>query len=1092
MLTRGAGPSYTPPPKSGPAPRGERARTRRPPRGPVAAARTPTLNHHGRTVRTKPAARGRPGLLRRGEGWLRAVVAVVSLGWAGAAWGDVRMPPISPDQPIEVEAKRVTETQEGGRTVKRLSGGVTLRQGDAVVRAAEGVVWVDPAESFAAPTRLQVYVEGTPDGPVMVETPGARQQGPDWAGAFQTHVGVAWRTPAATQGAVDDGVATRARARLASSGVPLPGLAVDPLVEPVQFAAPLPASPAPGPGFRQIKIFRRSTAGARGEFQQLPTGETVAVITGGVNVVVEGVQVEGLPTALGPVDVVDLETDRAVIWTRGGDALGGMSFQQSGDTPFEVYMEGNIVFRQGERTVYAERMYYDVRTRRGVVLNAELLTPLKEVDGADYRGLVRLKAGVLRQVDESRFVATDALVTTSRLEEPSYHVGAQTITFEDQQRTTGIDPATGEVLYEHDRLAQSQSNTVYLGGVPVFYWPTIATDLEKPTYYVDDLRIRNDSIFGFQTLLDLDVYQLLGTRGPEGTDWIASIDYLSDRGLGLGTRYEYGVDAFGAFDGPAWGRVDVWGISDEGSDNLGFGRRALTPEETLRGRAFWNHRQRVVGGLLNDWTVQGEVGYVTDRNFLEQYYEQEWDDNKDQATGVRLKRLFDHQSVSVEANVQLNDFFTETQWLPRADHTILGQELLGDALTYYGHSSLGYANLDVATPPADPLGNLGIPAFPLFPWETNAAGAPIDGRGERFSTRHELDLPIDLDAVKVVPYLLGGYDHWGADLEGNDLDRAFGQAGVRASVPFWAVNPEIRDPLFNLNGLAHKVVFDAELSIADATQNFDRLPLYDELEDNSYEELRRRYFFAPFGGDLVGPYAVGAPSTIDRRFDPRFYAIRSGVQNWVTSPVAELVEDQTVLRTGMRHRLQTKRGPAGQEHIIDWLTFDANAAWFPSEDRDNLGEQFGLLNYDMEWNVGDRFALLSDAYADTFQDGLKTVSGGVRLNRPTRGNIYLGARSIRGPFDADLLIASVNYRMTPKWIVSGTTVVDLSGDGNIGQSFMLSRIGEATIASLGLTVDQSKNNVGVNFQFEPRFLPRLNLTRRTGIDVPPAGYAGLE
>ena len=32
--------------------------------------------------------------------------------------------------------------------------------------------------------------------------------------------------------------------------------------------------------------------------------------------------------------------------------------------------------RQGQRVIYAKRMYYDVRNEKGVVLDAEVLTPL--------------------------------------------------------------------------------------------------------------------------------------------------------------------------------------------------------------------------------------------------------------------------------------------------------------------------------------------------------------------------------------------------------------------------------------------------------------------------------------------------------------------------------------------------------------------------------------------------------------------------------------------------------------------------------------------------------------------------------------------
>ncbi|MEM1304540.1 MAG: organic solvent tolerance protein OstA, partial [Planctomycetota bacterium] len=626
--------------------------------------------------------------------------------------------------------------------------------------------------------------------------------------------------------------------------------------------------------------------------------------------------------------------------------LIGGEFQQANEAPLEVYLEGNIVFRQGDRTVYAERMYYDVRRRAGVVLNAELFTPLPESDEIDYRGLVRLKAGVLRQLDDSRFVAEDGLVTTSRLEEPSYSFRSDTISFEDLRQPiidplTGqpaIDPSTGLPRYTRQQLARSRGNTVEVGGVPIFRWPTIATDLEEPTYYIDDLRIRNDSIFGAQVLVDLDVYQLLGIEPYDGTEWTVGLDVLTDRGLGHGTRFEYGVDSFAGLQGRAVGEVDFFGINDTGIDNLGFGRRTIAPEASYRGRAFWNHRQKVAGGFLDGWIVQAEVGWISDRTFLEQYYEAEWDQAKDQTTGVRLKRLRDSRSLSIEANGRVNDFFTETEWLPRLDHYVLGQDVFGGGFTWYGHTSLGYAELGVADAPFAP--STLFDQFNLFPWEQDpTTGDPIDARGERLVTRHEIDYPINLAPFKVVPYALGEVGTWGSDLEGNDLQRAYGQFGVRASLPMWRVNPNVRDPLFNLNGLAHKIVFDAELSYADANENYDQLPLYDELEDNSLEELRRRFFEPGFGGPLQPTFYdnTGAVNSIDAKFDPRFYAIRSGIQGVVSAPTFELAEDQIVARLGMRHRLQTKRGAPGQQRIVDWLIFDANAAYFPDADRDNLG-----------------------------------------------------------------------------------------------------------------------------------------------------------
>jgi hypothetical protein len=894
---------------------------------------------------------------------------------------------------------------------------------------------------------------------------------------------------------------------------PEPLSIVDPAVQPAQFTPPpLPQSmpspfpqsvPAPAPpsppqiSFRRVQLLHRYEGpGPKILFDRTPSGETVAVVNGGVNVIVQGLTAQGLPDYFGPLGDVDIETDRAVIWGIDPASLGQSS--QPADMPLEIYMEGNIVFRQGDRTVYADRMFYDVRNRRGVILGAEILSPVPLTGPDQYQGLVRLKAAMVRQLDHSHFVAHDAFITTSRLEEPSYSLVSDTITFEDIQTPAlepypgvpAVDPVTLQPRLGHQQKVESQNNFLEVGGVPVFYWPTIVTDLEKPTYYIDNVRIRNDSIFGFQTIVAVDAFQLFGLDRPDGVQWTLDLDYLSERGLGFGTDVEYDRDSFLGVPGPTKGRADLWAINDDGVDNLGFGRRAIVPEESFRGRAFWNHRQHLVGGLLDRWSVQAEVGWISDRTFLEQYYENEWDNNKDQTTGLRLKRLENNQAFSLEANAQINDFFTQSEWLPRADHYWLGEPLAGNTLTWFEHSQAAYANIGLASTPTNP--DLAA-MHTLLPWEfESGAATPIDGAGERFVTRQELDYPLDFAPFKVVPYALGELAHWGADINGNDIQRAYFQTGLRASIPFWAADHAVRDPLFNLNGLAHKVVFDAEVSYADANRNLTQFPLYDELEDDSQEEFRRRLFFPPFAGGLVPYYLLGPPSFIDPKFDPRFYALRTGIHSWVTSPTTEIADDLTAVRMGMRHRLQTKRGPIGAQHIVDWLTFDSNATWFPRDNRDNFGADIGLVDYDLRWHLGDRFTVLSDGAADFFGDALHTASIGVLLNRPARGNAYLGFRTIDGPIQADVLTATLNYRMSPKWVGSASTSVDFADAGNIGQAFAFSRIGESLVATVGAHFDASKDNLGLNFLVEPRFLPTLSVTRKTGIEIPPVGALGLE
>ena len=70
----------------------------------------------------------------------------------------------------------------------------------------------------------------------------------------------------------------------------------------------------------------------------------------------------------------------------------------------------------------------------------------------------------------------------------------------------------------------------------------------------------------------------------------------------------------------------------------------------------------------------------------------------------------------------------------------------------------------------------------------------------------------------------------------------------------------------------------------------------------------------------VPPGRRAGRTLIPMQFDERFYALRDGLQDWVTSPSTEIADDLTALRFGVEQRWQTKRGPPDDRHIIDWIT----------------------------------------------------------------------------------------------------------------------------------------------------------------------------
>lgn len=1037
--------------------------------------------------------------------------------------------------PIAIEADETTAWTSGSWQVLRLRGDVKISQGDAQATAPDAIVLIgddrtvndlafgpSPEETGdAAPmdaTRLIIWMEGAvevslPGGSDPQGSPGNRIiDSSSWLGRWFTSARVAMPANAQPLSGDPPGIFDRALVALqrdSAGGVqqvqftqqgPATQQLVNPLTGDVQFITPQQAAPAwdpmaaerpaldaPAPaqatganqlpppsaigGQTRVDITARdSTVDLNLKIQTNPqnASERIYIASGGVRVLIESPDVArmGGQTSGAPPRKASIMADNIVAW---------QSDLPDGDSRWEIYLEGNVVYAQGSRTVYADRMYYDANFQRGTIIDADMLTPVSA-----YDGLVRLRSDVIQQLDANTMEAFGPAFTTSRMGVPRYWLQADRLTVTREERAaldpaSGavlVDPATGYAASDEEYFAESRNNRIYVADTPVFWWPRFRSSLNDPTLYLERIRLGNDRIFGTQVMTGWNMFQVLGLRNrPENTRWIGVVDYLSDRGLGLGSETDYQRDSFLGYPGRVDGYWRSWFINDDGLDNLGRERFNLVPEEERRGNLLGRHRHRFAPG----YDLRAEVGYLSDRNFLEQYYERRWDTEKDYTTGIWLGRNIGTQSFNVIADGQINDFFTQTSWLPRLDHFVLGQPLLGDRVIWNSHSSAGYGRFRPANTPLDPAD---AAPFDLLAWEA------ADTNGARFTTRHELSAPLQLGPFKLVPYVLGDASYWQEALDNNDLVRAYGQTGLRMSLPFWKVDPTVQSTLWNVNGLAHKVSLESELLYADASQNLDELPLYDPLDDDAQEAFRHRLAFNTFG--------ILPGGDVPLQYDERYYAYRRGMQSWVTGASPEIADDMLAVKLGARQRWQTKRGLPGAERIIDWITFDTQAVLFPEADRDNFGASWGLLEYDFRWHLGDRLSLLSDGFADFFSQGLRTASVGVQASRPGNGDFYVGYRMIEGPISSNIISAWLQYRMSDKWGLKAGSSVDFGEVGSIGHSLNLIYIGESFLWRFGANADTARDNIGFQFGLEPRFIGRSRMFNPGGMPVGPAGSKWLE
>ncbi|HEV3257205.1 MAG TPA: hypothetical protein VG013_10020 [Gemmataceae bacterium] len=807
-------------------------------------------------------------------------------------------------------------------------------------------------------------------------------------------------------------------------------------------SAPGPPGPAARAPERQFQIAPRNSAAYQQQTVVLPSGEQALVVTGGVILTVRN------PTQ--NVGMLDIEADRLVVWTRGSfqqllNNLRGPQGHTARDLDF--YLAGDVELREQNgtvsRTIRAEEVYYDVSRNVAVAYKADL-----EFKQPGLPDPLHVAAEEVQELSPTQFRAIHAEVFSSRLpSDPGLKIVVAEGTLDEThvpKRTIFgrqyVNRVTGQPETEEQRLFRGEDMVVRLEDFPVFYFPFIQGDANDPLGPLRNIRLNYNRIFGFQALTTWNVYDLIGIDPIPGTRWDLDVDYLSARGPAVGTSYDYaGNDLFG-LPGKYMGLVKAYGIEDTGTDILGGGRGANDNHPTERGRFLWRQTQQ----LPDDFTLQFQISALSDQNFLEQYFQTEFERDINQETFVYLKQQRDTWAWTVLAEPRIRPWVTETEWLPRADGYLIGESPFG-FLTYTNHTSAGYAQLRASNQP---------PPFEITDRNVNTA---------RFDTWNELSLPFSLGPVRVVPYLVGDLTFYTEDLAGNDRGRVYGAAGLRASMPLTRLYPDVHSDLLNLDGINHKIVASMDFYTAHSDRSHTLLPQLDRLNDDATDQsLRDIKPLEPVFNPQFGTLLATSPL-----FDPQAYAIRRLAEDlWARTDTLDTVE---VVELDLRQRLQTKRGYPGAEHIVDWMTLDVSASVFPEANRDNFGENLAFINYDWTWNIGDRTALVSTGWFDPIDNGARVFTIGAFLNRPDRTSFYLGYRQI-DPLESKAVTAAVSYVFSPKYAVTGSSTFDFGTSTSLSNSLVMTRMGSDLQLSVGITYNAILNTFGVVAEIVPNIV----------------------
>lgn len=721
----------------------------------------------------------------------------------------------------------------------------------------------------------------------------------------------------------------------------------------------------------------------------------------------------------------ELQADSLVLWRGGtgaarpaGDAA---AIEETGVS--QIYVAGDVHFQQGQRTIRADELYYDLRHQRALAKGVVMRTydPTRNIP-------IYVWAKELRQLGADEFEGQEVTLTTSEFWTPQFSLEAAKIHVIDQSDTA----KPSGILPDSSFDAELKDVAFKYGNITLLKLPVVRSDRQVSDVPIRSIHVGNNKTYGTSIETRWFLSRILGLREPEGTDASLALDYYGDRGMGGGVEVGYERDNY-------FGSVLGYAIEDRGEDRLSRTRKDVDVPDDTRGRFKLQHRHF----LPYSWQLTAEVSYLSDKNFLEQYYRTEFNIGKEQETLLHLKRIEDNWGLAFLGKTRINDFMDQVEELPTAEYHLTGQSLFDDRLTFFSDNQVSRYRYRFS--PENPL----------------------DEPDEYFTftgTRNELDMPVTVGDSKVVPFVAGtfGYDDgagFRSEIDGEPARPEdaiwIGEAGVRMStLPFWCVYPSVESRLLDLHQLRH-IIRPSITAVA-----YTESDAVAEQRDTLDLEIAQRW------QTKRGP--VGHQRTV----------------NWV-----ELDMDFVWVN-------DSSHEAAGPDRFIWSHPFIplANRAgtMIPPLDRratDLFGPRHNYVSTETILRLTDTTAVLSDLYFDT-QDGVieQFDVGFSRLCWPNL-NYYLGSRYLRdigtalGKRGSNALTFSATYILDSRYTAVFSEQYDVDYGANIRTDVTLIRKYHRMNLGLTFSVDDSLDEQRVVLSLWPQGVPEMSIGLRRYMEL---------
>ena len=923
-----------------------------------------------------------------------------------------------PSEKLLISAKSAYNWTHAGQQILLLDGPVTITLDRATFSARQAVVWLTPVPD-EMPGQQHVEIELI--GDTVVKQAIATETGP------QRYV---------TAEVLGEGqVLADRRVARDMSGSPLYRQA-EKLREEGRAHASQQAAPSSGPspgGQTRTGPTRRATRPAAagipvhlegGRSQTTDTEEGTVAIVAWNGVKIFARQASG--------DSIELQAQKAVLFT-AYQSLRDISTEQKQlkgqQAVTAVYLEGDARIeydstRRGvnEQRLIANQVYYEFASDRAILLDAVLHT----VGPNQVPVIVRAK--VLRQLSKGEFNARDVKITSSAFTVPSYGIAAD--------RLYVLSEETANPQYPFVVHFDASNATLQAFDVPFFYLPSISGSIGDRPGALRDIGVVDRTNFGFGFLSEWGLFETLGQAPPRSIDASYRLDYFSERGPGFGLNANYQGGFVTDPGHQPWnfmGDMRSYFIYDKGTDVIG--RLPVKPGDpgenyVPRGRFLYEHQHF----FPDDWQAQVRLAYVSDPNFLEEWYPRDFWERGPEDVSAYIKRQRETEAFTLLVEAQPNRLVTtsdreaeqfEVERLPEIGYHRIGDDVANDSFTFFSDNTAGGYQFQPTRATLAQQGfllptiNPGIPALGQTGITTSTVW--------RADFRQELDWPMAVDHIKVVPYLVGRYTEYSKSPTDNSQSRFFAAAGARFTTSFWKIDPTAQSDLFDIHQLRH--VIEPELNLFTSSTTVDRGKIYE----------------------------------YDQQVDE--------------------INDVSAVELGLRQRWQTQRGGPGRWRSTDVFTLDLDAEFYSNKPPRKLiapydfrGVFFSSLpetsiprdafNLDASWRISDNTVVLADAQYNIDKSKLATAAVGVLVRRDVLMSWYVGNRYI-ADLDSNITSVQFAYQVSPKYTIVAGQAFDFGLGRDVASSVAVIRSFDRFIMSFRFSYDDITQQTGFSFSFYP-------------------------